>query len=95
MHRGERRASYARGEAEYWGLLLKEVSPVCQVLSGSFGAARLEAGNKRELPQVSVPCSFMLAGRWAADGLDRMPGRWHGGARVGTGGAADLGRRQF
>jgi len=86
MHRGERRASYARGEAEYWGLLLKEVSPVCQVLSGSFGAARLEAGNKRELLQVSVPCSIMRAGMWAAEGLDRMPGGRPGGARVGAGG---------
>jgi hypothetical protein len=50
MHRGERRASYARGER---------------------------------------------AGRWAAEGLDRMPGGRPGGARVGTGIAADLGRHQF
>jgi hypothetical protein len=39
MHRGERRASYARGEAEYWGLLLKEISVMRSFAGFSRGLA--------------------------------------------------------
>jgi len=39
MLRGERRASYARGEAEYWSLLLKEVSGMRSFVGFSRGRA--------------------------------------------------------